>query len=334
MLSRQNRTHYGPPASEGGVEQFQRLGLARYYLGVDGGGTNCRIRLTDENLVTLADAGGGRSNLQIESGAPAYRSITEGTKEVFAKAGLPFAQTANTYACFGMAGGRLVPDREAFAARPWPFAGVKVFDDIDIARAGAHGGEDGGVLIIGTGSACLALVDGQRHQCGGWGFHIGDQMSGAILGRELIRRSVEATDQLVSGSPLTEAVVAKFGGTIDAIMDWSFPKDDKPVSTSVGSPQTLLGRAPAEFGALMPLLFEYFEKGDPVAQELIELELSYIDNYVRWFKARGVQKFAAVGGLGTRLYPLMTARYGEYIVTPKHEPLHGAVILAKQIFGA
>ena len=67
--------------------------MTRYYLGVDGGGTNCRIRLADENLVTLADAAGGRSNLQIDAGDPAFRSITEGTKEVFAKAGIDFAQT-------------------------------------------------------------------------------------------------------------------------------------------------------------------------------------------------------------------------------------------------
>jgi glucosamine kinase len=301
---------------------------------VDGGGTNCRVRLADENLVTLADAGGGRSNLQIDNGEPAFRSISEGTREVFAKAGIDFAETANTHACFGMAGGRLASARTAFEQRPWPFAAVKVFDDIDIARAGAHGGEDGGVLIIGTGSACLAVVNGQRHQCGGWGFHIGDQMSGAILGRELVRRTVEATDGLVSGSPLTEAVLTKLGGSIDAIMDWSFPRDERPAGAAPAAPTTLLGRAPAEFGALMPLFFDYFDRGDPVARELMELELSYIDNYVRWFKARGVGKFAAVGGFGTRLYPLMTARYGDYIVTPKHEPLHGAVILAKQMFAA
>jgi glucosamine kinase len=161
-------------------------------------------------------------------------------------------------------------------------------------------------------------------------------MSGAIMGREIVRRTVEATDGLVSGSPLTDAVLAKLGGTIDAIMDWSFPKAAEPAVAvpGAGAPATLLGRAPAEFGALMPLFFEYFEKGDPIAQELMELEMSYIDNYVRWFKARGVGKFAAVGGFGTRLYPLMIARYGDYIVTPKHEPLHGAVILAKQNFAA
>ncbi|HEY4200894.1 MAG TPA: BadF/BadG/BcrA/BcrD ATPase family protein [Devosiaceae bacterium] len=309
--------------------------MSRYYLGVDGGGTNCRIRLTDENLVTLADAAGGRSNLQIDAGEPAFRSIMEGTREVFAKAGIDYSETASTFACFGMAGGRLPSARDAFEARPWPFAAVKVYDDIDIARAGAHGGEDGAVIIVGTGSAALAMVNGQRHQAGGWGFHIGDQMSGAILGRELVRRTVEATDGLLTGSPLTAAVLQKFGGDINSIMDWSFPKDDRiAAAPAAGAPAALLGRAPAEFGALMPLFFEYFEKGDPVAKELMELELDYIDNYVKWFKARGAEKMAAVGGFGTRLYPLMIARYGDFIVMPQHEPLHGAVILAKQNFAA
>jgi glucosamine kinase len=291
--------------------------LPRLFLGVDGGGTNCRIRLADENLKTLADAAGGRSNLQIDNGDPAFRSITEGTIEVFAKAGIDIGEAKNTFACFGMAGGRLPSARDAFAARPWPFASVQVFDDIDIALAGAHGGEDGAVIIVGTGSAALAKIDGQRHQAGGWGFHVGDQMSGAILGRELVRRAVEATDGLVSGSPLTEATVQVLGGNLDALMDWSFA-----------------GRRPADYGALMPMLMDYFEKGDPVAKELIALQMSYIDNYVAWFKHRGVSKMAAVGGFGTRLYPLMIERYGNFIVPPRHEPLHGAVILAKQLFGS
>ncbi|MGV3491581.1 MAG: BadF/BadG/BcrA/BcrD ATPase family protein [Devosia sp.] len=307
--------------------------MPRYYLGVDGGGTNCRIRLADENLNTLADAAGGRSNLQIEAGEPAYRSIMEGTKEAFAKAGIEYSETANTYACYGMAGGRLPSAREAFEKRAWPFAGVKVYDDIDIARAGAHGGADGAVIIVGTGSAAMALVDGKRHQAGGWGFQIGDQMSGAILGRELVRYSVEAADGLLEGSPLTEAVIAKLGGNVDAVMDWSFPQDPRgPMPATTGAPSTLLGRAPAEFGALIPMFFDYYEQGDPVAKKLMEIELGYIDNYVRWFKARGVTRMAAVGGFGTRLYPLMIEKYGDFIVRPVDEPLHGAVILAKQNF--
>lgn len=287
--------------------------MPKYFLGVDGGGTNCRIRLADANLATLAEARGGRSNLQLEGGDPAYVSIREGTRQVFAMAGVDFAETVNTHACFGMAGARLRSARDAFAARDWPFAKVTVYDDIDIARAGAHEGEDGAVIIVGTGSAGMALVKGQRYQVGGWGFYIGDQMSGAILGRELVRYAVEATDGLVEGSPLTQAVIETLGGSLDAVMAWSFDK-----------------RQPADYGALMPLFIEYFEKGDSVAAELMEIELGHIDRYVNYFKACGAQKLAVVGGFGQRLLPLFQIRYGDYVSLPRAEPLHGAVILARQ----
>lgn len=289
--------------------------MARYYLGVDGGGTNCRVRLADADLKTLAEAKKGRANLQIEGGNPGYYAILEGTQDVFRDAGLPFSETKNTYACFGMAGARLPSAREHFAEREWPFGGVRVYDDIDIARAGAHGGEDGAVVIAGTGSAALALVDGQRYQAGGWGFIVGDQMSGAILGRELIRTAVEAQDGLVPGSPLTEAVIAKLGGSNDAVMDWSFQP-----------------HAPADYGAMMPLFFEHFEKHDPVAVELMELEFHFFDVYVTWFKSKGATRMAVVGGLADRLFPLLQERYGAFVVPRQGEPLDGALILARQHF--
>jgi glucosamine kinase len=310
--------------------------VTRYYLGVDGGGTNCRVRLADENLQTLAEVKNGRSNLQIDAGEPAYKAISDGTRDVFRAAGIDYAEAANTYACFGMAGGRMDTARANFAARPWPFAGVKVYDDIDIAHAGALGGGEGGVIIVGTGSAAMSIVDGKRYQAGGWGFQIGDQMSGAILGRELARYSVEAEDGLVEASPLTKAVIASLGGNNQAAMTWSFATDMGLRILSrdgtEGCDDALIGRAPAEFGRLMPLFFDYYEKGDPVAIKMMDIELGYIDTYVRWFKAHNARVLAVVGGFGERLFPILQQHYGNFIALPKFEPLHGAVILAKQNF--
>ena len=312
--------------------------MPSYYLGVDGGGTNCRVRLADENLVTLAEVKNGRSNLQIDDGEPAFRAISDGTRDVFQAAGLDYAETANTYACFGMAGGRMDTARAEFAARPWPFAGVKVYDDIDIAHAGALGGGEGGVIIVGTGSAAMSIVGGKRYQAGGWGFQIGDQMSGAILGRELARYSVEAEDGLVEASPLTRAVIAHLGGDNQAAMTWSFATamDLKIISRdgTEGCDDALIGRAPAEYGKLMPLFIEHYEKGDPVAARMMDIQLGYIDTYVRWFKGHGAQVMAIVGGFGQRLFPILEQRYGAFVALPKFEPLHGAVILAKQNFSA
>ncbi len=312
--------------------------MPRYYLGVDGGGTNCRVRLANENLETLAEVKNGRSNLQIDGGEPAYRAILDGTRDVFAAAGLDYAQTANTYACFGMAGGRMDTARDAFAARAWPFAGVKVYDDIDIAHAGALGGGEGGVVIIGTGSAAMSIVGGKRYQAGGWGFHIGDQMSGAILGRELARYSVEAEDGLVEASPLTRAVIAALGGDNQAAMTWAFATemDLKLLSRdgTEGCDDALIGRAPGEYGKLMPLLFDYLDKGDPVALRMLDIQMDYVTTYVNWFKSHGAEVMAIVGGLGHRLFPRLEQRFGSFVALPQYEPLHGAVILAKQNFTA
>lgn len=312
--------------------------MPRYYLGVDGGGTNCRVRLADERLETLAEVKNGRSNLQIDGGEPAYRAILDGTRDVFAAAGIDYAETANTFACFGMAGGRMDSARDAFAARAWPFAGVRVYDDIDIAHAGALGGEEGGVVIIGTGSAAMSIVGGTRYQAGGWGFHIGDQMSGAILGRELARYAVEAEDGLVEASPLTRAVIAALGGDNQAAMTWSFATEMElqllSRDGSEGCDDALVGRAPGEYGRLMPLWFDFLERSDPVALKLLETQLGSIDTYVNWFKAHGAQVMAIVGGLGQRLFPLLQQRHGDFVALPKYEPLHGAVLLARQNFAS
>jgi len=312
--------------------------VSRYYLGVDGGGTNCRVRLANENLETLAEVKNGRSNLQIDGGDPAYNAITDGARDVFEAAGVDYAEAANTYACFGMAGGRMDTARAEFAARDWPFAGVQVYDDIDIAHAGALGGEEGGVVIIGTGSAAMSIVKGKRYQAGGWGFHVGDQMSGAILGRELVRYTVEANDGMVEASALTRAVTDALGGDNQSIMTWSFATamDLKLLSDdgTEGCDDALIGRAPGEFGKLMPLWFDHLEQDDPVALKLLDIQLRYVDDYVRWFKSHGADVMAIVGGLGQRLFPRLQQQYGDFVALPKYEPLHGAVILARQNFAS
>lgn len=313
--------------------------MAKYFIGVDGGGTKCRMRLTDKDLNTLGEAVTDRpSNLQLRNGVAAYESTLYLTEKVFADAGIDTDEAANAAACFGMAGGRLTSARDAFAARDFPFAKMEVYDDIDIARAGAHEGGDGAVLIVGTGSAGMALIDGERHQVGGWGFHIGDTMSGAILGRELVRKSLMAHEGLVPGSALTTAVMARFNNDPMTLMAWSFenPNAREALEASLKpgeKPSHNVPVRPADYGEFVPLFFEFYDEGDTVAEELMKFELTSIDHYVHWFMGRGAEAIAVVGGFGRRLYPLLRERYGDLIVEPKAEPLHGAVILARQLFG-
>lgn len=313
--------------------------MAKFFIGVDGGGTKCRMRLTDKDLNILGEAVTDRpSNLQLRNGVAAYESTLYLTEKVFAEANIDVAEAANSAACFGMAGGRLISARDTFAARDFPFARMEVYDDIDIARAGAHEGADGAVLIMGTGSAGMALIDGERHQVGGWGFHVGDAMSGAILGRELVRRSLQAHEGLIPGSPLTKAVMDRFNGDAMILMAWSFenPNAREALEASLKpgeKPTHNVPVRPADYGEFVPLFFDFYDQGDTVAEELMKFQLTSVDHYVHWFMGRGAQSIAVVGGFGKRLYPLLRERYGDLIVEPKAEPLQGAVILARQLFG-
>ncbi|WP_424982321.1 BadF/BadG/BcrA/BcrD ATPase family protein [Maritalea sp. S77] len=286
--------------------------MQNLFLGIDGGGTNCRARLADENLNILAQVRGGPANTTIGDGSQAYNSIIEVSHKAFEEAGLGQSDMARTIACLGLAGAHLESSRRDFAAREYPFAKTLVHNDVETAREGAHLGEDGAVLIVGTGSAGLAKVKGEYFPVGGWGYHISDTASGAILGRALARRSIEVLDGLSKGSDLTEVVIDHLGGTQNSLMAWSFKA------------------WPKDFASLAPFVVEHFEKNDPIALELMQFEFDQIEQFINWFKARGAQKLAIVGGLGERLIPILTERFGDYVQGAKSDAQNGALLMAQK----
>ncbi|MCF6327961.1 MAG: hypothetical protein L3J21_11815 [Devosiaceae bacterium] len=302
------------------------------FLGVDGGGTKCRMRLVDRHLKTLGEAEiEAPSNLQVGNGEAAFAAINKLTQMVFSEAGVDIALATNVSACFGMAGARMLKAKTDFAARSFPFASVKVVDDIDIARAGAHLGADGAVLIIGTGSAGLGEVAGKRFQVGGWGFLIGDAMSGAWLGRKLIRKSLKAFEGFEEVSALTSAVMKKFDNDPQKLMEWSFNNKNALAysgSTAADMPPSIAHARPVDYGNFVPMIFDFFEQNDPVARQLIAMELAAIEQYINWFLEREIKSIAIVGGLGKRLFPMLEKLHPGLIIEPKSAPLHGAIILA------
>ena len=57
------------------------------------------------------------------------------------------------------------------------------------------------------------------------------------------------------------------------------------------------------------MIFDFFEQGDPVAKDLMELQLREIDKYVAWFKARGATRMSVA-----RLAELLNDRIGDLAV--------------------
>lgn len=281
------------------------------YLGIDGGGTACRARLADEGGRVLGEGLAGSSNLTLGLDT-AIASIRDASEQAFVTAGIPPDQLKTVHAAYGLAGANVPSLAAAIAALPHAFASLAVVSDAVTACLGAHGGEDGAILILGTGSQGLAFVDGRATAIGGWGFALSDQGSGAILGREAIRAAVLALDGLAPRSALTDAVMARHGGRASDAVLWA--------KTAT----------PRDYGALSPLVFDHAAAGDPVAARLMKAALADVVAMLDRLRALGAGRVALMGGLARPYRALLPKRFAAILVDPRGDAGDGAIALARR----
>ncbi|MBZ4023664.1 hypothetical protein CKO11_14520 [Rhodobacter sp. TJ_12] len=185
------------------------------YLGVDGGGSGCRAVLADAAGQVLARAEGGPANIASDFAA------SLGNLEAIVREVLGSHPTEDLRAVLGLAGANLsgAGDRLATAL---PFR-ARVVQDIATSLRGALGKGDGIVAAIGTGSVFARQLNGEVKAIGGWGFRLGDEASGAWMGRLMLNRITRMVDGYVPRTPLAETVLAKLGGG-PGLVDFSLTK--------------------------------------------------------------------------------------------------------------
>src|SRR5581483_8285331 len=123
-----------------------------YFIGIDGGGTHCRARIRDSAGRLLGEGKGGPANARLGA-ATAMASVVEAARSATRAAGLADSALGLASAGLGLAGAIDEGRRKDLLAQPHPFPRVMLDTDAYIAWAGAHAGRDGGIIIIGTGSA-------------------------------------------------------------------------------------------------------------------------------------------------------------------------------------
>src|SRR5262249_23472107 len=171
------------------MQRLPRVRETILLLGVDGGGTRCRARLATPAGDVLGAGAGGPANIRVGLDE-SFAAILAAAAECLHGAGLPQSALGRTRACLAHSGA----DATGAPARPTRSRAAIVVSDAHAACVGAHGGEDGGVIIVGTGSIGWAIVQGRAHRVGGWGFPASDEGSGAWLGSEALRRVLWAHD--------------------------------------------------------------------------------------------------------------------------------------------
>ena len=206
-------------------------------LGIDGGGTACRARLVDLEDRVRGEGTAGPANIRFGINE-SFAAVLRATDEALAQAGLSLGD-ADIVACLALAGASEPTYLAAARAYVLPFRRAIITTDAHAACVGAHGGKDGGIIIVGTGSVGWGVVRGREHRVGGWGFPVSDEGSGAWLGCEVARRVLWAHDGRCAWTGLLKKVFERFDGDPHAIVRW-------------------MGAArPRDFAALAPLVVEY-----------------------------------------------------------------------------
>lgn len=211
---------------------------------------------------------------------------------------------------------------EAIALGVLRCGAVLACGDDEIALAGAHGGEPGILAIAGTGSVVLGRNrQGLRAQVGGWGWLLGDEGSGAWIGREALRRVLQQADAGQEG-PL--ALQLRRGWQLS---DW------RAIKRVCYAP----GFEARELAALVPWVAEAAEAGDRLAQDLLAEAGSALAQQVGVAAERlGPLPVAGVGSLFEHLsrfragFDRELAQRGLTRVNPRCSPLEGALLLACQ----
>lgn len=278
------------------------------FLGVDGGGTQCRARLCDASGTVLGEGSAGPANIRLGLD-DSMRSVLDAAEQCLTGAGLTFGSRP-IVACLALAGATEPVELAAVQKCAHPFRHMVVTTDAHAACVGAHRGEDGGVIIIGTGTVAWAVLAGRHYRVGGWGFPVSDEGSGAWLGCELMRRVLWAHDGRAPWTELLRAAFARFNSNPHAIVRW------------------MTFARPREFAELAPLVVEHADRNDPTGHDIMRLAAAHIDVLAARLDTIGVRRVALAGGLSPSMAPWLSRETQRRLVPAAADALAGAVSLA------
>lgn len=291
----------------------------RLFIGIDGGASRCRARITDAAGRVLGSAARTTpANVAAREPALVIRAILTVLRAASKGTGLKEADLRAAHAGFGLAGADVKSARDELLRL---FKAEKIFRRIAIRNdayatwLGAFRGADGAILILGTGSCGLAVIGGRESYVGGYGGNVSDEASGGWLGREALRRTLWASDGRLRRTPLAEAILARFEGKPEAFVEFA----KRATSSS--------------YGAFAPLVFEYAEQHDELALSLVADAAADAERMIRRLLEAGAPSVYLHGGVAERLSARLsrvTRRRLKPEINVEGVALDGAILLAQR----
>jgi N-acetylmuramic acid 6-phosphate etherase len=292
------------------------------FVGVDLGKTGCRARLVADGRSLLATGPGARGLADPGGLAGAAEAVTRTVDEACTRAGLE--ADALDSVLVGAAGAEASPvdalDLAHLLAAALRCREVGVTSDAVIAHAGALVGAPGAVVAMGTGAVSVGVGgSGILRQIDGWGYWLGDDGSGAWIGRAALRGALLAREERGQQTSLVAAAEARFGNLGGGVHAAVMSGGDVAASTA----------------AFVPDVVACADAGDAVARDVLTSAATLLAAGVTAAAdAVGETVVTAVGGLTE--VPLLMDAWRRSLpprlsaVSALGSPLDGAVLLAQR----
>jgi glucosamine kinase len=282
-----------------------------FFLGIDGGGTKCKARLEDAQGNLLAEAIAGPANAAHNLTA-SIDAVLEASNKAIANANIDGLTLDQIHAGIGLAGINIPRVKQSLVKHALPFASSQITTDLHIACLGAHLGQDGAIVIVGTGSSGIAIRDGQQFEVGGHGFVVGDKGSGAWLGKMAISHCLETLDRITPSNLLSEQVMAtlKCANAYDLV-------------------SVTLEAKSALYASIAPLVFKLAASQQEDALLLVNQGASYINKMCQGLLSTKLDPLSLIGGITQPLMPYLDSQLQQVIQPAQASPEQGAILYAK-----
>ena len=283
-----------------------------HFFVLDGGGTSCRAALHGMNGQELGRATGDFANLTSDFAASCHH-IEDIIKATYEAAGLEPGTSSGDVAILGVAGAEF-GDAAARLQSRLPFASAEVLSDRQISIAGILGDTDGTLAQIGTGSFFVSRTGDRQIEAGGWGLVLGDECSGAWLGREALRAALRAHDRLDKSTDLTRQVLAAHGDDAKALV----------LHAAAATPQ--------DFARLAPDIFAAATAGDGCAMAILARAIGDLEHILHAVTGGADQTLYLCGGVGVHYAPMLAPEWRARLAAPQGDGLSGALTLAHALW--
>lgn len=189
--------------------------MSKYVLGVDCGGTSTKVLAADFSGRILGSGRGGPANYAVDGYEQVMQTVRNAVLEALREGGISWdAVLAEGAVLAAGVSGTTIPGSTVKLEQGWRelgFRQVAVTHDAFIALMGALSGQDGAIVISGTGSIGFGRWAGRYVQMGGWGYILGDEGSSFWITKQVVRRLCQGRDGMAERDvELEQAVLEHF----------------------------------------------------------------------------------------------------------------------------